>query len=115
MLFNSYQFLFVFLPIALIGYFALGRTNRVWAAAWLALASLVFYGYWSVKYVPLLLGSITCNYLCGRSLGRREQGARGRLLLVTAIVSNLILLGFYKYADFFLTSVNDLAGTDISM
>ena len=56
MLFNSYQFVFVFLPVVLVVFFSLGRLNRSWAAGWLALASIVFYGYWSVNYIPLLLG-----------------------------------------------------------
>ena len=115
MLFNSYAFVFVFLPVTLIVFFLLGRVNRVWAAGWLALASIVFYGYWSVKYIPLLLGSVIFNYLCGRAVSRRAQTPRGRPLLVAAIAADLILLGFYKYADFFITSVNDIAGTQLPM
>jgi alginate O-acetyltransferase complex protein AlgI len=115
MLFNSYPFVFVFLPVTLIVFFLLGRSNRVWAAGWLALASIVFYGYWSVKYIPLLLGSVVFNYLCGRALSRRGPTQRGRALLVAAITANLLLLGFYKYADFFVTSVNDIAGTQLPM
>jgi len=57
MLFNSYQFVFVFLPVTLIVFFLLGRANRVWAAGWLALASIVFYGHWSVKYMPVRCSS----------------------------------------------------------
>jgi alginate O-acetyltransferase complex protein AlgI len=110
MLFNSYEFLFAFLPITLIGFFVLGRINRVWAAAWLALASLVFYGYWSVKYLPLLLASVTFNFVCGRVLTRQAQASRGKPLLTAGIAANLLLLGFYKYANFFLGSVNDIAG-----
>ncbi|HEV7357791.1 MAG TPA: MBOAT family O-acyltransferase, partial [Steroidobacteraceae bacterium] len=113
MLFNSYQFVFVFLPVTLIVFFILGKVDRVWAAGWLALASIVFYGYWSVKYIPLLLGSVIFNYLCGRSLSRRAQAPRGRPLLIAAITADLILLGFYKYADFFVTSVNDIAGAQL--
>jgi alginate O-acetyltransferase complex protein AlgI len=111
MLFNSYQFLFVFLPVVLLAYFGLGRLNRAWAAAWLALASLIFYGYWSVKYVPLLLGSVAFNFLCGRALSRRTHSTRARALLIASIAANLLLLGFYKYADFFLASLNGIAGT----
>jgi alginate O-acetyltransferase complex protein AlgI len=110
MLFNSYAFLFAFLPITLIGFFALGRTNRSWAAVWLALASLVFYGYWSVKYLPLLLGSVSFNFICGRALTRRALESRGWGLLAAGIAANLLLLGFYKYANFFLGSMNSIAG-----
>jgi alginate O-acetyltransferase complex protein AlgI len=115
MLFNSYQFVFVFLPVVLLVFFYLGRLNRSWAASWLALASIVFYGYWSIKYVPLLLGSVTFNYVCGRALSRRAQTAKGRSLLIIAISANLLLLGFYKYTDFFLASINDIAGTQIPL
>ena len=115
MLFNSYQFLFVFLPVVLLVFFYLGRLNRSWAASWLALASIVFYGYWSIKYVPLLLGSVTFNYVCGRALSRRAQTAKGRSLLIVAISANLLVLGFYKYFDFFLASINDIAGTQIPL
>jgi len=113
MLFNSYQFVFVFLPVALIGFFLLGRVNRLWAAGWLALASIVFYGYWSVKYIPLLLGSVIFNYLCGRAIARRAKTQQGRRLLIASITADLLLLGFYKYADFFLTSIGDIAGTQL--
>jgi alginate O-acetyltransferase complex protein AlgI len=113
MLFNSYPFLLAFLPITLIGFFALGRKNRAWAAAWLALASLIFYGYWSVKYLPLLLGSVTFNYICGRALTRCAQASRGKRLLAVGVAANLLLLGFYKYANFFLGSVNDIAGLQL--
>jgi alginate O-acetyltransferase complex protein AlgI len=113
MLFNSYQFVFVFLPVTLIVFFVLGRASRVWAAGWLALASLVFYGYWSVKYIPLLLGSVIFNFICGRALSRRARSPRGHQLLIGAIAADLLLLGFYKYANFFLTSVNDIAGTQL--
>jgi alginate O-acetyltransferase complex protein AlgI len=113
MLFNSYPFLFVFLPVTLIVFFLLGRVNRQWAAAWLALASIVFYGYWSVKYIPLLLGSVIFNYLCGRAISRRAKTTQGRRLLIASITADLLLLGFYKYANFFLTSISDIAGTQL--
>ena len=62
MLFNSFSFLFFYLPIVLAGYFLLGRFARPLApAAWLAAASLFFYGWWDVRYLPLLLASITVN------------------------------------------------------
>ena len=115
MLFNSYQFVFVFLPLAWIVFFSLGRFDRVWAAAWLALASIVFYGYWSVKYVPLLLGSVTFNYCSGHVLSRCPKTARGRSLLIASIAANLLLLAFYKYADFFLAAVDDIARVQLPL
>jgi alginate O-acetyltransferase complex protein AlgI len=75
----------------------------------------VFYGYWSIKYVPLLSRSVTFNFACGRSISKRAQAREGRWLLIFAISADLLLLSFYKYADFFLTSLNDLAGALLPM
>ncbi len=108
MLFNSFSFLFFYLPIVLAGYFLLGRLGRpLLPAAWLAAASLFFYGYWDVRYLPLLLASITANYLSGRMIGVRTGPARKRAL-AAALAANLGLLAYYKYANFFVDSVNAL-------
>jgi D-alanyl-lipoteichoic acid acyltransferase DltB (MBOAT superfamily) len=115
MLFNSYAFILGFLPPALALFFILGRLNRVWAAAWLALASIAFYGYWSPKYIALLLGSVAFNFLCGRAIAKRAGSTGGRRILTASVAVNLILLGFYKYADFFASSVNELAKTDLPL
>jgi len=115
MLFNSFAFILGFLPLALALFFLLGRLNRVWAAAWLALASIAFYGYWSPKYIVLLLGSVACNFLGGRAIAKRAGSRGGRWLFAFAVAVNLLLLGFYKYADFFASSANDLAKTHIPL
>src|SRR5579883_1447639 len=65
MLFNSYAFIFLFLPIALLGSFALGRFGHLAAIIWLALASLAFYAIGNWQFVPLLAGSIAFNYAAG--------------------------------------------------
>jgi len=62
MLFNSYGFIFIFLPVVLIGFFGLARVGNTYATAWLALASIFFYGYWNPIYIGLLLISIIINY-----------------------------------------------------
>lgn len=56
MLFNSYEFLFLFLPLTVLGFFVVAGTSRTLAAAWLAGASVFFYGWWDIRYVPLLAG-----------------------------------------------------------
>ncbi|MGK5037836.1 MBOAT family O-acyltransferase [Janthinobacterium sp. LB3P118] len=113
MLFNSFAFLFGYLPIVLAGYFVLDRWAscagwRLAPAVWLALASLFFYAWWDVRYLPLLLASICINYAAGRLLGASSGVARKRLLLA-ALALNLGLLAYYKYANFFIGSVNAVA------
>jgi alginate O-acetyltransferase complex protein AlgI len=118
MLFNSYGFIFLFLPIVLLGYFQLSRLHHAYAAAWLAVSSLFFYGYWNPAYVGLLLGSIICNYAFGMWIakaGVQHAAARKKQVLVFALTANLLLLAYFKYANFFLSSVNSLAGSDLSL
>ena len=118
MLFNSLPFIFVFLPVVLLGFFALGRVNRLAAAAWLALASFAFYGWWNPKYVVLLAGSILFNYSAGLAIvraGAAGQRGRSKQLLVLAVIANLGLLGYYKYANFFLDNLNALTGAGVSL
>ena len=107
MLFNSFSFLFLFLPVVLVGFFAIGRRSHIWGAAWLAAASLVFYGWWSASYIALLLASIVCNYGLGWRIGHSQAPARKRWLLL-GLTANLALLAYFKYADFFIHSVNAL-------
>jgi alginate O-acetyltransferase complex protein AlgI len=118
MLFNSYGFIFFFMPVVLLGFFRLARINHAYAAAWLALASLFFYGYWNPVYVGLLLGSIICNYTLGLWIaksGVRHDTGRKKQLLILAITANLLLLAYFKYANFFIGSINSLAGTQWSL
>src|SRR5471032_1937771 len=103
MLFNSFAFLFLYLPLVLLGYFGLGRLRAEWGVAWLAAASLFFYGYWNVRYVPLLMGSIIVNYGSARLISAAAEPDRKRWL-VAAVTANLALLAYYKYANFLLDS-----------
>ena len=114
MLFNSHEFIFAFLPVVFCGFFWLARRSHALAAAWLALASLMFYAMWNPRFVSLLLASITFNYAVARGIARAGSGApirKAKLLLIFAITSNLLLLGYFKYADFFIDTTNVLAGT----
>lgn len=111
LLFNSYEFIFLFLPLTFAGFFTLGhKGQKSLATLWLVLASFFFYGYWDVRYVPLLFGSISFNYLVGRHL-EKQNGHKGWLWL--GIVVNVLLLGYFKYTDFFLGTVNELAGESL--
>ncbi|VTU14625.1 D-alanyl-lipoteichoic acid biosynthesis protein DltB [Variovorax sp. SRS16] len=109
MLFNSYAFIFFFFPIVFIGFFLIGKQNARAAAGFLALASLFFYGWWSIKAVPLLVVSICFNYWIGLRLtpGHGHTDATRKRLLVLALVVNLGVLAVFKYANFFVGNVND--------
>lgn len=109
MIFNSPVFLFAFLPLALAGYFLLMRARLTLAAkSALVLASAIFYGWWMPRYVPLLAGSIWFNYRVGVALMARADEPAGRRLLQLGIGANLLVLAFFKYADFIVDNV-DLA------
>jgi D-alanyl-lipoteichoic acid acyltransferase DltB (MBOAT superfamily) len=109
-------FIFAFLPITVAGYFILCRFRLTYAAkAWLALASLVFYGWWDERYVPLILASIAFNYAVGRLLIASDKPSSGlaghrKKLLAFGIAGDILLLGYYKYADFFLENLNAALG-----
>jgi D-alanyl-lipoteichoic acid acyltransferase DltB (MBOAT superfamily) len=140
LLFNSYTFLLVFLPIALLGWHALRRAPFRVVLGWLVLVSFVFYGVWnpdpegpwSPKHVLLILGSCVFNYLLGRQLSRLHKerahsGPRpragdngvvaphGKLLLTAAVTANLALLGYFKYAGFLAGITKSLTGWPASM
>ena len=115
MLFNSFEFVFVFLPIVAAVFFALGRTSRTSALRWLIAASLFFYAWWRPLNLLLLSPSILVNLLLARSL-RRLAGTPGRertanVVLAAGIAFNLAFLGYFKYRNFFLENVNDGFGT----
>jgi alginate O-acetyltransferase complex protein AlgI len=112
MLFNSYDYLLYFLPLSLVGFFALGR-RPTWAVAWLVAASLFFYAWWDPRYLPLILGSIGFNFIVGRALRRRPP--RARVVLGCGIAANLLLLGVFKYADFALDNAGKLLGTTLPL
>jgi D-alanyl-lipoteichoic acid acyltransferase DltB (MBOAT superfamily) len=116
MIFNSYIFIFVFLPITLFGFYGLGRYSHHLATLWLAAASLFFYGWWDARFVGLLLTSIVFNYGAGYLIGHNNNNRqRARLLLIAAIIGNLSLLGYFKYANFFVDNLNYLTSVDITM
>jgi len=112
LLFNSYIFIFAFLPITLGVYHLIGRKGKKpLALAWLVIASLFFYGWWNPAYLVLILGSMAFNYWIGVSLGRHSN----RSVLVLGVIANLGLLGYYKYANFFVDNLNHLAGSDLTL
>ena len=115
MLFNSYVFIFVYLPIVLLGFFALGRHSRFMGGLWLFAASLFFYGWWDPGSVGLLLTSMLFNYGIGVgivNLHRQQAPQRAYWLLSVGVIADLVLLGYFKYAEFFITNMNATLGID---
>jgi len=103
MLFSSYEFLFLFLPVTLAVYFLVGRRGHEAAIAWLVLASLFFYGWWNPVYLLLLVVSLVFNFVFGELLSRAFAGKQPRLSrmwLTLGVCFNLGLLGYFKYANF---------------
>jgi len=110
-LFNSYAFLYAYLPIVVAGFFLLGRRSQRLAQVWLLLASLFFYGWWKPEYVWLLVVSIGANYSLGEWMKLFPAGSRARrALLAGGVSANLLALGYYKYAGFILTNLDAATG-----
>ena len=111
MLFNSYLFILVFLPITLGVYVIIVRQGwRKRSFDWLVVASIFFYGWWKWSNVPLLLGSLLFNYTIGTWLGKLNPGHRARVLLTFGLAGNLLFLGYFKYANFFIDNANAVLG-----
>lgn len=111
MLFNSTEFLFLFLPVVLLVFFGLARWNPRAALASLTLASLLFYAWWDWRFLPILLISMIFNFLMGKWL--TQETAYRRWLLAFVITINLSALFFYKYLDFAIASINASFGTTL--
>ncbi|MFZ0611707.1 MAG: MBOAT family O-acyltransferase [Desulfobacterales bacterium] len=109
MLFNSQQFLLIFLPLTLLLYFALAKreTPRIWL---LIAASAVFYAYWDYRFLPLLSASVAFNWFCSKFYGSRPR----RALIVAGLVVNLLIIGVFKYTNFILANLAETAGVGFS-
>src|SRR5215813_10749269 len=104
MLFHTVEFLFLFLPATLLGYYVLGRIGIRAAFSWLAFCSLFFYGWWSPRYLLLIGGSIAVNYAGSRVivlLRDRQWDRATRGALAALIIANLLALAYFKYLGFF--------------
>jgi D-alanyl-lipoteichoic acid acyltransferase DltB (MBOAT superfamily) len=116
MLFNSYPFIFLFLPIALIGYFALGRLGNLAPVMWLALASLVFYSVSNWQFVLLLLASVAFNYGIGLLLISERLRPLPRFAVLTiGVAGDLLVLGYFKYAGFLAANLNAIFSTGFTV
>jgi D-alanyl-lipoteichoic acid acyltransferase DltB (MBOAT superfamily) len=114
-LFNSYEFIFLFLPITAGVFYMLGRSSRVLAIRWLIAASLFFYSWWRPLNVLLIAPSILINFGLARLLQRfsgDEDRLKARAVLAVGIAFNIAFLGYFKYANFFVNATDDIFGTN---
>lgn len=117
MLFNSYAFIFWFLPIIILGFFSIGKYSPKMASIWIVCGSLFFYGFWNPRYTYLLILSILINYIFGYFIGKTKDNnkrAIATILFLLALIINLGILSYYKYANFFLTQINIISGSAFS-
>jgi D-alanyl-lipoteichoic acid acyltransferase DltB (MBOAT superfamily) len=113
MLFNSFPFIFFFLPVTVVIFFWTARRSHLLAAAWLTLASLCFYAWWNYVFLALLGASIAFNFMLGVGIARATAAGtarRARGLLAFALFVNLAGLAYFKYANFFLDNVSAVVG-----
>lgn len=117
MLFNSYEFIFLFLPITLIIYFWLNKYNKNrLAKTWLVIASLYFYSYFHKSYLILITVSILVNYYIGQKLSDDKYNViQRKMFLIMGIVFNLGGLGYFKYYDFFVSNINIVLGINLPL
>jgi alginate O-acetyltransferase complex protein AlgI len=115
LIFNSYEFIFGFLPIVLTVYYFIKKSNNhSFISWWLICASLFFYGFWNEYYLLLITLSIFINYLLGTTLIRLNGSISLRKMILSAgILFNVLLLGYYKYYDFFIGIFNQLFSTTL--
>jgi D-alanyl-lipoteichoic acid acyltransferase DltB (MBOAT superfamily) len=112
MLFNSFIFLTLFLPVALAGYYLFGARLPRMAAAWLCVVSIFFYGWWNPSFVGLLLVSIAFNYAMSCAIvGAPANSTRRRAWLAMAIAVDLAVLVRYKYLAALLGAIVQISGT----
>lgn len=110
MLFNSYEFIFAFLPIVIIGFIGCQKTNsKTLVMCWLIISSLFFYGWWNPNYLQLILLSIGVNFFLATSIRNFLALNKTRFAKTTLLIGislNLLLLAYFKYANFFIENIN---------
>ena len=117
MLFNSYTFILVFLPLVAAGYFLLHRyVSAKWAFLFLLAASFGFMSFWNLHFSLVLLASVLINFLYGTFLSAAVQRnpKSKRIVFASAIAFNILYLGFFKYSNFFIENINAVFATEMS-
>lgn len=110
MVFNSYAFIFAFLPATLFFYYALAKVKRELALFFLLFAGLAFYGYWEIDFLPLLTSSILINFSFSKIIANINEKNLKKVTFISAILFNIALLSYYKYTDFLIGVINDFGG-----
>jgi alginate O-acetyltransferase complex protein AlgI len=117
MLYNSNEFIFAFLPMALAGFYVLGIISYTWALRWLIFGSFLFYAWWRPLNVLIIAPSILINFVLARTLVRLAENQKQRhwakAVLLLGIAFNVAFLGYFKYVDFTLGTINDVFGTNL--
>ncbi len=112
MLFNSYIFIFAFLPTVLLGFHLSSKyLDHTKVLIWLVIASLFFYGWWNISYLILIIFSIGFNYIISYYL----RSNKAKMVLIFGVMINIALLGYYKYANFFIENLNQITNNNYSI
>ncbi len=118
MLFNSMSYMFLFLPLTLLGYYTFLKFRLILASkVWLVLASVAFYSWWDPKYTALLLISMLINFCIGSCFSAKvfQDNKNRKILLIVGLLINILILGYFKYANFFIDNVNYILHTHIEI
>ncbi|MCR5310893.1 MAG: MBOAT family protein, partial [Lachnospiraceae bacterium] len=114
MLFNSHIFIFIFLPIALAGWFLLNRIRLYKIAGFFLIGmSLWFYGYFNPAYLILIIASLSLNYIVSFLIDKVQKARKAVFIL--GLCLNIGILGYFKYYDFFVENINALFKTGFSL
>lgn len=119
MLFNSYEFIFLFLPLTFFIYFYLNKKRLTeLSKGFLVFASLFFYSWWNIVYLPLILASMLFNYTIGKQLSKlthTQSKVSKKSILAIGVIANLSLLGYFKYSDFFIENFNTVFDSNVPL
>ncbi|MBF0343328.1 MAG: MBOAT family protein [Nitrospirae bacterium] len=119
MLFNSYEYIFLFFPVSILFYFYLNRKRLIIASkTWLVFVSLFYFSWLNIAFLPLLLISIMFNYAVGTGITRyvtEHRDDKKKLLVIIGITGNMLLLIYFKYMDFFIMNVNYLMKSNFEL
>lgn len=115
MLFNSFEFILIFLPVVFLLYFFLNKIGWTFVSKiWLVLASLFFYSWWNIIYLPLLLTSMILNFSIGKKLITSSNKLISKIILTLGIIFNVGLLSYFKYSDFFIINFNRIFDSNLN-